>query len=189
MASPPGGAGATGRRQPSLGALAAVGLGLFGQLGCGYHFAATGGPLPGGVKAVDVPVLRNQTTEPGLEGQLTDEIRRRLAQLGYGGEATERATLVGTLVAASGTPLAPKVANSGSGFGVYNPGLYSVTLVVNAKLQRGAELLWQADGISLSERYLPADDLATLEANRRQALHRLVHDLAHEVVERLSAGL
>jgi hypothetical protein len=157
--------------------------------GCGYRFTGSGGPLPGGVKSIDVPVLKNQTTEPGVEGLLTEEIRHRLDQLGYGSGAGERATLLGAVVGSAAVPVAPKVSNPlGAGYSVNDPGIYLVSLAVNAKLQRGDELLWQADGISVSERYLPSDDLATMEANRRTALHRLVRSLAREVVARLTAG-
>ena len=157
---------------------------------CGYRFTGSGGPLPGGVKSVDVPVLRNQTTEPGVEGLLTAEIRHRLDQLGYGDGTGERATLEGTVVGSGSAPVAPKVSNPlGAGYSVNDPGIYSVSLTVNARLQRGDEVLWQADGVTMSEKYLPSDDLATLEANRRTALHRLIRALAREVVSRLTAGL
>ncbi len=146
--------------------------------------------MPGGVKSIDVPVLRNQTTEPGVEGLLTEEIRHRLNQLGYGGSAAERASLLGTVVGSGAAPVAPKVSNpTGAGFSVNDPGIYQVSLSVSARLQRGDELLWRADNVSLSERYLPSDDLATMEANRRTALHRLVQALARELVARLTAGL
>ena len=165
---------------------------------CGYRFTAAGGPLPGGVKSIDVPVLKNQTTEPGVEGLLTGEIRHRLDQLGYGGSSGERATLLGTVVGSGAAPVAPKVSNPAPppplpplrpGFSVNDPGIYVVSLSVSARLQRGDELLWRADGIAMSERYLPSDDLATMEANRRTALHRLVQALARELVARLTAGL
>ena len=157
---------------------------------CGYRFTGSGGPLPGGVKSIDVPVLKNQTTEPGVEGLLTAEIRHRLDQLGYGASSGESATLLGTVVGSAGVPVAPKVSNpTGAGYSVNDPGIYLVALSVNARLQRGGELLWQADNVSLSERYLPSDDLATMEANRRTALHRLIKALARELVAKLTSGL
>jgi hypothetical protein len=158
--------------------------------GCGYRFTAAGGPLPGGVKSIDVPVLKNQTTEPGVEGLLTEELRHRIAQLGYGGSSGERATLLGAVVGSGAAPVAPKVSNPlGAGFSVNDPGIYVVSLSISARLQRGDELLWRADNVAMSERYLPSDDLATMEANRRTALHRLVQALARELVARLTAGL
>jgi hypothetical protein len=161
-----------------------------GLLACGYHFTAQGGGLPAGVQSVDVPVLQNQTTEAGVEGPLTDALRHRLAELGYRPGALDSATLVASVVGASGGPVAPKVAVTDAGVGVgYAPGLYVVSLAVSAKLLRGDELLWQADNVVLSERYLPSDDLATLEAHRREALARLTRDLARELVSRLTSGL
>jgi len=157
---------------------------------CGYRLTAAGGPLPGGVKSIDVPMLRNQTTEPGVEGLLTSEIRHRLDQLGYGSGSGEQATLVAAVTGSGWAPVAPKVSNpTGAGYSVNDPGLYQVALTVSARLQRGGELLWQADNVSMTERYLPSDDLATMEANRRTALHRLARELARELVARLTAGL
>ncbi len=158
---------------------------------CGYRFSASGGPLPGGVKSIDVPVLANQTTEPGVEGLLTAEIRHRLDQLGYGESSGDRAVLLGTVVGTAAVPVAPKVSNpptvgnpTGAGYSINDPGIYLVSLAVSARLERGGELLWQADNVSMSERYLPADDLATMEANRRTALQRLTREL----VARLTSG-
>jgi len=172
------------------------GLGLLSLLlaACGYHLSAQGGTLPGGVQVVDVPVLQNQTTEAGVEGQLTDAIRHRLSELGFAGDSQttslDRAKLLANVVAASSGPVAPKVADTDAGVGVgYAPGLYVVSLAVSAKLLRGDELLWQTDYLVQSERYLPSDDLATLEAHRREALRRLIHDLAHEIVARMTSGL
>ncbi len=167
-----------------------IGLGLgLGLAACGYTFSASGRGLPGGVKVVDVPVLKNATTEANVEGLLTDSIRKRLVELGYAGEGGDRATLLATVSGVGVGPVAPKVVLSDAGNGVgYAPGLYNVTLAVSAKLMRGDELLWQADNVSLSEPYLPSDDLATLEAYRREALRRLLRDLAVELVTRLTSG-
>jgi hypothetical protein len=71
---------------------------------------------------------------------------------------------------------------------VGDPGLYVVSLTVSAKLMRGSELVSEIQNLSLSEQYLPANDLAAFEANRQNALHRLVHDMAKELVERLTTG-
>src|ERR1700722_19310423 len=98
---------------------------------CGYRFTGSGGPLPGGVKSIDVPMLKNQTTEPGVEGLLTAEIRHRLDQLGHGESSGESATLLGSVVGSGAVPVAPKVSNpAGAGYSVNDPGIYLVSLSV-----------------------------------------------------------
>jgi hypothetical protein len=164
---------------------------------CGYHLTASGGPLPKGITTVYVPQFQNVSAEATLGGELTDAVRRRLDRQGIGGRADpsgSEGTLYGRIVTAGSVPLASKVYNSVAPGTVTNPnagadpGLYSVSMTVSAKLWRGSELLSQIDDVTLTENYLPANDLATLEANRRNALHRLVQEMARELVERLTTG-
>ncbi len=161
---------------------------------------ASGGPLPKNVTAVYVPEFQNLSSEATLGGELTDAVRRRLDRQGIGGHADPsgtEGTLYGRIMNAGSAPVASKVYNSSPSVpgqvtnpnAAGDPGLYVVNLTVSVKLMRGAELLTQLDDITLSEQYLPANDLATLEANRRNALERLVRDMAREIVERLTTGM
>jgi hypothetical protein len=156
---------------------------------CGYRFSAAGGPLPKGVQSVYVPLLRNRTTEAGLEALLTEELRSELERSGHGGNPDSEARLEGLIEGVGSVPLALKAAppSPGAGLAPANPGLYQVSCAVTVKLVRGAELLAEIDHLSLNEPYLPADDLATNEANRRLALRRLARALAKELVDRLTA--
>ncbi|GAG75848.1 unnamed protein product, partial [marine sediment metagenome] len=43
-------------------------------LGCGYHFAGTGGQAPGDIQSIAVNVLGNQTAEIGIETIFTNAI-------------------------------------------------------------------------------------------------------------------
>jgi len=43
-------------------------------VGCGYHFAGTGGQAPGDIKSIAVDVLQNNTAEIGLENVFTNAI-------------------------------------------------------------------------------------------------------------------
>jgi hypothetical protein len=43
-------------------------------VGCGYHFAGTGGQAPGDIKSIAVDVLQNNTAEIGLESVFTNAI-------------------------------------------------------------------------------------------------------------------
>jgi hypothetical protein len=168
-----------------------LGLGLVASCACGYRFSAAGGALPKGVQSVDVPILRNRTTEAGLEALLTEELRSALERSGHGAASSgssSDARLEGVIETVGAIPLALKAAppSSGGNLVPYNPGLYQVSVAVTVKLLRGADLLAEIDHLTLSEPYLPADDLATNEANRRLALRRLAKAMARELVDRLT---
>ncbi len=171
-------------------AFAGLGIGLAVGCACGYRFTAAGGSLPKGVQSVYVPILRNRTTEAGLESLLTEELRSQLEKSGHGGDPSSEARLEGVIEGVGALPLALKTAplTTGGNLAPYNPGLYQVSFAVTVRLMRGAELLAEIDHLSLSEPYLPADDLATNEANRRLALRRLARSTARELVDRLTAG-
>jgi hypothetical protein len=160
---------------------------------------ASGGPLPKNLTSVYVPEFENRTPETGVGGSLTDEVRRLLDRQGIGGHsdsAGNEGTLYGRVVSAGAAPLASKVYNSNpttpgaviNPNAAADPGLYVVSLTVSAKLMRGDEVISEIQNLSLSEQYLPANDLAAFEANRQNALHRLVREMAKEIVERLTTG-
>ena len=169
---------------PSRGAAVA----LLACGACGYRFSAAGGPLPKGVQSVDVPVLRNRTTEAGFEAWLAEDLRSELERDGHGGGRGSDARLDGVIETVGGMPLALKAAPplvGATGMIPYNPGLYQISATVTMQLWRGGELLAQLDHVTQTDSYLPADDLATNEANRRLALRRLSRALAKEIVDRL----
>ncbi len=179
-----------GPRFPPLLAAAAALL----AWACGYRFSAAGGPLPGGVRSIDVPVLKNRTTEPDLPAWLTGDLRREIVRAGHGGGEESDARLSGVIESVGGMPLVLKAgpivpggsAAPGQPLVPWNPGLYQVSATVTVQLWRGGELLAQLDHVTETDSYLPADDLATNEANRRLALRRLSRTLAREIVERLA---
>ena len=49
-------------------------------VGCGYHFAGTGGQAPGDIKSIAIDVLQNNTTEIGLESVFTNAIINQFVQ-------------------------------------------------------------------------------------------------------------
>lgn len=60
-------------------------LGLIGvalaAASCGYRFVA-GEPLPGGIQRIFVPVAENRTAESGMEGVVTNALRREIIRRG-----------------------------------------------------------------------------------------------------------
>ena len=49
-------------------------------IGCGYHFAGTGGQAPGDIKSIAIDVLQNNTAEIGLENVFTNAIINQFVQ-------------------------------------------------------------------------------------------------------------
>ena len=50
------------------------------MVGCGYHFAGTGGEAPGEIKSIAIGVLQNNTAEIGLENVFTNAIINQFVQ-------------------------------------------------------------------------------------------------------------
>ena len=44
--------------------------------GCGYHLAGYGSTLPSHIRAISIPVLKNSSSEPNIQRDATDAIRR-----------------------------------------------------------------------------------------------------------------
>jgi hypothetical protein len=168
--------------------------------GCGYHVNAAGGELPKGVEKVTVPIFRNQTTEAGLETWITDELRRDLDRSGYLGGAASDGRVEGRVEAVFSAPLALKVGPGPSsppgtqpggrcaGCVPANPGVYRATVTVSVKLVLADGKVTDFPRLSRSEDFLQADDLATMEANRRLALQRAGQQLAQDVATQLTSG-
>ena len=69
------------RKSPSSKlALAVVCLNVLLLMGCGYHFAGTGGQAPGDIKSIAVDVLQNNTAEIGLGNVFTNAIINQFVQ-------------------------------------------------------------------------------------------------------------
>ena len=43
---------------------------------CGYHLAGYGSPLPSHIRAISIPVFKNSSSEPNIQRDATDAIRR-----------------------------------------------------------------------------------------------------------------
>ena len=44
--------------------------------GCGYHLAGYGSTLPSHIRAISIPVFKNSSSEPNIQRDATDAIRR-----------------------------------------------------------------------------------------------------------------
>jgi hypothetical protein len=163
---------------------------------CGYRFTAPGGPLPQGIRAVQVPVFANVTPEPSAETYFTQALREQLIRAGtLGGEAAD-ARIEGTVLGVSAVPmLAP------SDGGVPRP-TYRLSATVLLKLVRGGAVVTQVQVTGeedvLSGTATPVEPtaagaqadqvIAGSETNRTAGLRRLADTLMREGYERLCTG-
>ena len=173
------------RRRRLLPAALALSL-IAGAAGCGYRFTPRGGELPEGVRALQVPIFRNLTAEPGIEGIFTDALRQELARAGrLGGEGADAVALGAVTEVRDGAAI---YLNSPDGGG----GLASIRVeaVATLRLERAGRTLAEVT-VRGDEDYIPGADSPSIledEASRRMALRRLSQSLMRQAVERLASG-
>ncbi len=166
--------------------------------GCGYRFTR-GADLPGKARTLHVPVFKNLTSEPGLEGAFTDALRDELARAGReGGEASDAqavgevtslasgGAIVTSLLDKNGVPVAAQLAS------------YRVSATAVVRVMRGPEKLAETT-VSGTEDYQPSSHtpggatpgqqwILETEANRRLALQRLARSLMRQAYLNLASG-
>ena len=127
---------------------------------------------------MQVPVFKNNTSEPGAEALFTDALRELYLRSGaLGGESSE-AVVEGTLVSVSSIPL------------VSTPGRlpnYRVNIVVSLRLLRGPQQL-KAVTVSGGEEFPGGADLLWSETWRGAAIRRVAEEMMREGAERLATG-
>jgi Lipopolysaccharide-assembly len=190
------------RRCLACAALLALGAGA-----CGYRFTAAGGDLPGQVRALYVPLFRNQTAEPEVEATFTAALRQELARAGReGGEAAE-ARAEGTITQVTyetsvqtSFPVQDGLARPA------RISAYRVRAIAVVRVFRGTQKLAEVP-VNGTEDYAPGGDCAVpssevparytsanagcvleLEANRRVALRRLAATLMRQAYQSLASG-
>lgn len=145
--------------------------------GCGYRFTPRGGELPGGVRALRVPVFRNLTAEPGVEGVFTDALREELERTGrLGGDGADATALGVVTELRDSSPIYQKS--------------YRVEAVVTLRVERAGGTLAEIT-VRGAEDYSPSQSKPAIlehEARRRMAMRRLAQSLARQAVERLATG-
>ena len=51
-------------------------VGILVSSSCGYHLAGYGSTLPSHIRAISIPVFKNSSSEPNIQRDATDAIRR-----------------------------------------------------------------------------------------------------------------
>lgn len=144
--------------------------------GCaGYRLGST---LPEGVASVFVPVVVNETTEPGLETAATSATVEEIqldGSLKIAAKEQADSVLEIRLKRYTLTPLRYRKDQTATAQE------YRLTLIASAVLRRASnnEVLYKSDSVS---GFATFDALADLPSARRNALPAAAKDLAHRIV-------
>lgn len=159
--------------------------------GCGYRFTPEGGDLPEGARTLYVPVFRNLTAEPGVEGCFTSAFRRELARAGREGGEGSDAIAYGTIeeISEGSVIYANSPAIPGEASQLPGPASMGIRAKVSVRLEKGGKTIARVV-VAGSEDYRPGGEVPVLsdEASRRMALRRLADSLMRQALERLSSG-
>jgi outer membrane lipopolysaccharide assembly protein LptE/RlpB len=148
---------------------------------CGYRFSGSGS-LPGGVQTIAVQVLKNRTTETGLENTLTNDLIFEFIQRGKTIQKNIKkadAVLSGVIESSSITTI--------SRAGLLSPLTRQIQITINLKLT-GADdrVLWSVSGISDYQAYNVAADKQATDINKQNALVTLSQRLSQKIYSRLT---
>jgi outer membrane lipopolysaccharide assembly protein LptE/RlpB len=150
--------------------------------GCGYRLAGRG-ELPGHVQTIAVSMLKNRSSETGVETLMTNALinelnRRRRGSVVAPGQAD--AVLTGTIESLSWDTVAHRGVNTAAERKVYA----TLTLTLT---DRSGHVLWKRSGLRGSQAYaVVADNKTATEINRRQAVAVLAEQVAENVYRRLT---
>jgi outer membrane lipopolysaccharide assembly protein LptE/RlpB len=154
---------------------------------CGYHTAGHAVQIPENVKTIAVPAFVNETSTYRIEQMLTSSVVREFTMrthyhiLNTPGEAAD-ATLLGTVVSASSTPL---TYNASTGQAA------SVLVVVSMRVSltdRQGKVLYQNPSYLFREQYEVSQDLASFFEEDSPAFRRLSQDFARTLVSNVLEG-
>jgi outer membrane lipopolysaccharide assembly protein LptE/RlpB len=156
-------------------------------VGCGYHTAGHTVTIPQNVRTIAVPAFVSQTQTFKIEQILTGAVVRELVTrthyhiVNEPGEAAD-ATLSGTVLAASSTPL-----TYDSQTGRAASALIVVTMKV-ALTDKQGKVLYQNPSYLFREQYEISSDLATFFEEDSPAFQRLSRQFAQTLVSNLLEG-
>lgn len=152
--------------------IAAAALACLGASACGYGFAVGGPGFPDDVAAVYVPVFANRSSEPEAGAVFSLALAENLAREGRSAGPMAPARIDGEIVSLVASP----AATTKDGRGV---GIYRLTGTVRLRLLRHERELCRRD-FNGAEDFLPAENLLGLDANRREAVHRLAERMMRQ---------
>ena len=149
---------------------------------CGYKFAGSGS-FPGGIKSVCVPVLKNRTSEAGIENTITNDLiyelnRHDITVLSSKDKAD--AFLSGTVWSVIIETIAYRDPTRASE--------RRVTVTVNLKLtSHSGKVVWSRMGLSDNEAYDVMPGKLETEDNKREAISVLSKRLVETIYSSITA--
>lgn len=158
---------------------------LVALAGCGYHFEGMGLKPPAGVRTIAITVLKNRTSESGIETVLTNDLAYEFTRskvLRVVGKDTADAVLSGKVESLR--------INTISHTASYESDERRVTITLDLALERADGIvIWSDRALSDKEAYKvdPQDKLAT-ENNRRAAIKVMSERLAEKIHNRILQG-
>ncbi len=154
--------------------------------GCGYHTAGHANLLPSDLRTLAVPAFVNRTQTYKIEQTLTSavvqEFTTRTKYHVTGDPSTADATLRGTVLSASTTPLTYDTTTGRAS---------SVQVVVSmsvALTDRDGRVLYQNPSYVFREQYQVSQDLSSFFEEDSPAFQRLSRDFARTVVSNVLEG-
>jgi outer membrane lipopolysaccharide assembly protein LptE/RlpB len=148
---------------------------------CGYQFAGSGN-LPGGVQTIAVEILKNRTSETGLENIVTNDLIYEFIRKGRTVEKNLKkadGVLSGVIESSRITTISRQ--------GQQSPLERQIEITVNLQLKSSDDsVIWSASGISDYEAYNVVADKQATETNKRRAIETLSKRLAEKILNRLT---
>jgi outer membrane lipopolysaccharide assembly protein LptE/RlpB len=148
---------------------------------CGYHFAGSGS-LPGGTKTIAVEMLKNRTSETGLENTVTNDLIYEFIRRGKTVQKDVKkadAVLSGVIESSRITTISRQQQQS--------PIERQIQITLSLKLTSAdGRVIWSASGISDYEAYNVGSNQQATEMNKQRAIDTLLKRLAEKVHNRLT---
>ncbi|MBW1899173.1 MAG: hypothetical protein JRI61_08945 [Deltaproteobacteria bacterium] len=149
---------------------------------CGYRFSGTG-KLPAGVEKICITMLKNNTSETGVEITATNALIYEFSRNGVAvvKDADKAdAVLSGSVSSLRTETIARKTSNIASERRVY------VNLDLKMMTDSG-RILWSGRGITDRETYqVTSGDASSTDSKKRQAVERLLKRLSETVYQRIT---
>jgi len=148
---------------------------------CGYRFAGSAS-FPAGIKSVCIPILKNHTSEAGIENTITNDLiyeitRHDITVLPSKDEADS--ILSGVIKSMTVETITHKDSQTSSE--------RRVRVTVNLKLtSHSGKAVWSIKGLSDYEEYDVGTDKLETEQNRLDAISNLSKRLAEKVYARIT---
>ena len=146
-------------------------------IGCGYHFAGTGGQAPGDIKSIAIDVLQNNTAEIGLENVFTNAIINQFVQ--WKRLPIKPRKEAGGVLGGAITGINTQEVSHVDSQKTLTTRL-TITLKITVKSVETDEILWQRN-YSYYEDYVETGNALDTALLRRQAANEIAEYLAQKI--------